>query len=229
VRDYVVNQQFRRDYWVKGPRRLSAVAQVEHWSNLKVLLITPRQDVDLKAIGSLGEAKLNDDVYKPVLDLLADHKPKTVGQLEAALGKALNRSQLWQAITILAGKNDLMLVQDEQNQSKAKAGTEKLNRHLVSRACSYAEVDYLASPVCGGGIAVPRLSQLFIQSRLTGGKTAEAAAKFAWQVISGQGQQVIREGKALVSAEDNLAELNRLAVEFTEKRRPVLKALGIEC
>ena len=100
---------------------------------------------------------------------------------------------------------------------------------MVSRACSYAEVDYLASPVCGGGIAVPRLSQLFIQSRLAGGKTAEALAKFAWQIISAQGQQVIREGKALVSAEDNLAELNRLAVEFTEKRRPVLKALGIEC
>ena len=29
VRDFCVNQQFRRDYWVKGPRRLGAVAQAE--------------------------------------------------------------------------------------------------------------------------------------------------------------------------------------------------------
>lgn len=229
VRDYIVNQQFRRDYWVKGPRRMSAVAQVEQWSNLKVLLVTPRQDVELKAIGAVGEAKLNEEVYKPVLDLLADHKPKTVGQLEVALGTALNRSQLWQAITILTGKNDLALVQDDQSQAHAKGACEKLNRYLVDRARSYAEVDFLASPVSGGGVPVPRLNQLFIQSRLSGGKTAEAAAKFAWQVISGQGQFVIREGKTLETAEDNLAELNRLATEFTEKRRPVLKALGIDC
>ncbi|OFW28202.1 MAG: hypothetical protein A3H97_23965 [Acidobacteria bacterium RIFCSPLOWO2_02_FULL_65_29] len=25
ARDFMVNQQFRRDYWVKGPRRLSAL------------------------------------------------------------------------------------------------------------------------------------------------------------------------------------------------------------
>lgn len=229
VRDYIVNQQFRRDYWVKGPRRLSAVAQVEHWSSLKVLLVTPRQEVELKAIGALGEAKLNEDVYKPVLDLLADHKPRTVGQIETALGSAMTRAQLWQVIAILTGKHDLALVQDDPVQARAKASAEKLNRYLLDRARSYAEVDFLASPVSGGGIAMPRLSQLFIQSRLSGAKTPEAAAKFAWQIISGQGQQVIREGKALESTDDNMAELNRLATEFIEKRRPVLKALGIDC
>ncbi len=229
VRDYIINQQFRRDYWIKGPRRLSAVAHVEHWSRIKVLLTTARQDVELKANGALGEAKLNEDVYKPVLDLLADHKPRTVGQIEAALGTAMTRAQLWQVIAILAGKNDLALVQDEQHQAQAKASSDKLNRHLLERARSYAEVDFLASPVCGGGVPVPRLNQLFIQARLQGAKTVEAAAKFAWQVISSQGQQVLRDGKALESADDNLAELNRLAQEFVDKRRPVLKALGIDC
>lgn len=229
VRDYIVNTQFRRDYWVKGPRRLSAVAQVECMSSLKILLVTARPDVVLKAAGSIGEANLNEAIYVPLLDLLADHRPKTLGQLEAALGTAVTRSQLWQAVLILAGKGDIALVQDEQRQARAKGTASKLNRYLLERAKAYADVDFLASPVTGGGVAVPRITQLFLLSRLSGGKTPESAAQLAWNVINGQGQKVLRDGKPLETAEENLAELNQLACEFWDKRIPVLKALGIDC
>ena len=228
VRDYIINTQFRKDYWIKGPRRLSAVAQVERMNALKLQLVTPRVDVQLKVVGSLGEAKLNESNYAPVLDLLADYRPRTVGQLEAALGATLTRSQLWQVVLILVGKGDLALVQDDQSQARGKASAGKLNRYVIERAKAYAEVDFLASPVTGGGVAVPRLNQLFILSRQAGGKTPENAAQLAWQIISGQGQKVLREGKPLESDEDNLAELSRLATEYMGKWQPVLKALGIE-
>ncbi len=228
VRDYIINTQFRKDYWIKGPRRLSGVAQLERMNALKLQLVTPRADVQLKVNGALGEAKLNESNYVPLLDLLADYRPKTVSQLEAALGASVNRAQLWQTVLILVGKGDLSLVQDEQSQARGKATAGKLNRYLIERAKAYAEVDFLASPVTGGGVAVTRLTQLFILSRMAGGKTAEDAAQLAWQIISGQGQKVLRDGKALESDADNLAELTRVATEFMNKWRPVLKALGID-
>ena len=45
VRDFMVNQQFRKDYWVKGARKLSALEQAEALRQQKVILINNRNDV----------------------------------------------------------------------------------------------------------------------------------------------------------------------------------------
>ena len=98
ARDFMVNQQFRRDYWVKGPRRLSALTQSESLRREKFILVTPRADVSLKVSGSLGEATLQEPVYGPVLDALADHRAKTLAQVEQAVqAKSINFAQLLQA------------------------------------------------------------------------------------------------------------------------------------
>lgn len=47
------------------------------------------QRFDLKVRGAAGEAKLSEEVYRPVIDLLADHTVKTIGELEAALCPAV--------------------------------------------------------------------------------------------------------------------------------------------
>lgn len=85
TRDFMVNQQFRRDYWVKGARKLNTLEQLEALRAQKVILTVHRPDVSLKVTGSLGEANMSENVYAPILDLLADHKPKTIGQIEQAL------------------------------------------------------------------------------------------------------------------------------------------------
>lgn len=40
-------------------------------------------------------------------------------------------------------------------------------------------------------------------------------------------QRILRDGKTIDSAEENLAELERQAEEFAVKRLPVLEALGV--
>jgi hypothetical protein len=44
VRDFMVNQQFRRDYWVKGARRLSALEQSEALRQQRVMLTSRGRD-----------------------------------------------------------------------------------------------------------------------------------------------------------------------------------------
>ena len=58
TRDFCVNQQFRKDYWVKGCRTLTALEQVEALRGQRILLAQHRADVGLKVTGSLGEASL---------------------------------------------------------------------------------------------------------------------------------------------------------------------------
>lgn len=228
TRDFMVNQQFRRDYWVRGARRLPALAQAEAFRREKFILVAPRADVSLKVTGSLGEAKLQEAVYGPVLDALADHHAKTFAQVEQAVQpRGVNFSQLTQAMMVLGGAGQVAPAQEESVVAKAKRQTERLNAHLMDKSRGGSDIGYLASPVTGGGINVSRFHQLFLLARLQGRKQPAEWAQFVWQTLAGQGQRIVKEGKALESAQDNVAELTRQANEFAEKRLPILRALEI--
>ena len=77
----MVNQQFRRDLWIKGPRRLNPLEQAEALRAQRVILTRHHPEIELKVTGSLGEANLSEAIYTPILDQLADHKPHSLGQL----------------------------------------------------------------------------------------------------------------------------------------------------
>ncbi len=228
VRDFMSNAQFRRDYWVKGARQLGSIEREELLRAQRVILVTARDAVELKTSGTLGEATLNEGIYAPILDLLADHKPRTLGQIEASVkAKGVSFSQVLQAVMILAGKGSLAFAQDDALAAKARRSTDKLNLHLMSKCRSSNDFAYLASPVTGGGVNVSRVQQLFLLARNQGKKQPQEWAQFVWQHLQAMNQRLTKEGQALESAEENLAELTRQAAEFAEKRLPVLEALKI--
>jgi SAM-dependent methyltransferase len=228
VRDFMVNQQFRRDYWVKGARKLSTLEQAEALRAQKVALVTHRPDVSLKVTGALGEATMSEAVYNPILDLLADHKPKTLGQIEQAVkDKGVVFAQVMQAALVLTGAGHLAAVQDDAVIGKAKKHTEKLNAHLINKARGSSDISYLASPVTGGGVTIGRFQQLFLLAIRQGKKLPAEWALFVWDIFSAQGQRIVKEGKTLETTEDNLAELADQAQTFADKQLPALKALGI--
>lgn len=228
VRDYMVNQQFRKDYWVKGARKLSVLEQAEALRQHRFVLTTPRVDVPLKVTAALGEANMTESVYGPVLDAMADHKIKTVAQLEQLVkDKGVNFGQLNQAILILAGGGHVQLAQEEQVANKARKSSDKLNAYLINKARGGADASHLASPVTGGGITVGRFAQLFLLARSQGAKQPAEWAQFAWNLLAAQAQQIIKEGKQLETAEENLTELNAQARAFADKQLPILRALMV--
>ena len=72
VRDYFINQQFRRDVFVKGPRRLSRLDQMEALKSQAFVLTTPPDEIPMKVKGALAEATLQEAIYRPVIEVLAD-------------------------------------------------------------------------------------------------------------------------------------------------------------
>lgn len=228
VRDYCVNQQFRRDLWVKGARKLNVYERAEAVRRQRVILFMDRASVELKVRGSLGEAALHAHIYNPLLDHLADGAAHTVADLEAA-GRAagITDHQVFSAIQILVGMGVLQVAQDPAQIEAAKPDCARLNALLVSRADTRPQVDYLASPVTGGGIPVSRFQQLFVAAIADGAATPQAWAAHAWARIEALGQKLLKDGQLVEAAEENLAELTRQAEEFQAKRLPVLRALGI--
>lgn len=228
LRDYMTNQPFRREYWVKGPCKLSVLDQVEGVRNQRVMLLKPRQDVQLKIKGVLGEADLAESIYSPVLDELADLKPRTLGQLETQLSvRNIGLAQITQAVLILLGKGDLDVVQEDRHIDKAKTTADKINMALMQKSRSREDIAVLASPMTGGGVSVDRLEQLFLLAMVQGRKQPQEWVSMVWELFAVQGQRVLKDGLLLETAAENLAELHALAGSFASKRLPILKALRI--
>lgn len=228
VRDFMINQQFRRDYWVKGARPMAPAELAEALRAERVVLTTPRADIALKTTGALGEATLAEAIYAPLLDALADHKVRSIGELERMLqGRNVNFQQLRQAIAILVHNNQVAPAQADAATAKARKQTDRLNAHLARKARTSPEMSYVASPVTGGGHAIGRFGLLFLDAVGQNKKQAGELAAHAWAILAAQGQRLVKDGKPVESPDDNLAELTQQARTFLDKQGPILKALQV--
>lgn len=228
VRDFIVNRAFRRDYWIKGARRLTALEQTEAARRQRFVLVEQRSRVSLTAVGALGAGAMQEAIYGPILDVFAEQAPHTVGELEEQLrpGK-ITLAQIVEAMLVLVGNGSMQPAQDEAATAQAAPVAGRLNAFLLEKARSAGDNVHLASPLTGGGVFVPRLEQLFLLARSRGEANPQDWAAFCWQLLSAQGHRVLKDGKPLAKAQDNIRELTRQAGEFADQRLPILKALRI--
>lgn len=227
MRDYMVNQQFRRDVFVKGGLPAPNRVLVETWLDLRLALSTNRADVPLTVRGALGEANLSPEVYNPILDALKE-MPKTLRELMTNSTIAgFGWERIRQALTMLVGAGHLQPCLSAKDEGKRARTTKSFNQAVMQRAQDSGELLFLASPVTGGGLVVDRLQQLFLKAMEEGRKQPEDWAGAAWPVLASQGQRIVKEGKPLENPEDNLAELTTQARAFAEKQLPVLRSLQV--
>jgi len=228
VRDYMINQQFRRDIWIKGPRRLSAPEQARRLNAMRFVLLSQRSTVPMHVQGARGQAQVQEEVYAPILDELArnNHAPKTFGEIVEALPK-IGFGRAAQAILLLVGAGHVSPAQAANVAQEVKPRCQALNKHIIRLSESTADVGVLASPVTAGAVNVTRMEQIFIAALGAGKNDAKAIAKAAWGVLKPQGHKVGKDGKALETDDENLTELASQAKVMLDTRLPILKAAGV--
>ncbi|WP_186190079.1 class I SAM-dependent methyltransferase [Burkholderia gladioli] len=220
VRDVCLNRSLRRDYWIKAPRRLDDAARDAALRAHRVVLALPRASVILKVRGTLGEAALPEALYGPILDVLADHQPTALGKIEQALrARAITLERIVKAVTLLIGTGALVNAQDDEQIDRARAGAERLNVAICEAARTSDEVGFLASPVAGSGVLMPRVAQLFLLARRQDKPDPVQWAEFAEGVLN----VAAPPGDTAVSLAERVAQARR----FAELHLPVLQALGI--
>lgn len=226
--DFLWNQQFRRDCWIKGPRKIDPDKQIKLLRKQRVVQTRPRSDVVLKVSGYLGEASMQRDIYDPILDMLASNGPVVLEEMEQSLAaSSIGIKEIVQAIMILIGKGDAGLAQTDEEIAYAQATTDKLNKHLVAEAEFSKEVGFLVSPVTTTGIDVNRVEQLFILAQLNGISDTVGWANYAWNKLVQRGERITKEGQVIYSEADNQNELKRLALVFSQDKSPLLLKLKI--
>jgi len=171
---------------------------------------------------------LTENIYAPILDLMADHRIRSLAQIEKSVkDKGITFAQLIQTVLVLCGNGTFSAVQDDAATTKAKKHTDKLNTHLMLKARTSNDITFLASPVTGGGVMVGRFHQLFMLALQQGKKEPEDWAAFVTTILAAQGQKIVKEGKPMDTPEEQMAELTTQAQAFAAKQLTILKALQI--
>ena len=228
VRDFLTNQQFRRDLWIKGARRWDSLRLAEAMRDLRATLVTAPEDVSMKIESGLGPLTMHENIYKPILEALADRQAREIREVASRVAAAgVTYAQVMQAVLVLGSRGDIALRHEGADLPEVRARTDRFNQSLIERARGSADVAFLASPVTGGGVSVPRFHQMFILARQKGAKTADDLARAVWKMLSQQGQRLVKDGQAVASEEDNIAGLAAEARTFLDKRVPLLRALGV--
>ena len=106
VRDYMVNQQFRRDLYTRGARRLSPLERIERLHQQRITLSVAPDEIPFEVESGLGKVSLKGEIYAPIIEELAagDSSVKTIGELaERPRIAALAPGALSEALSVLIG------------------------------------------------------------------------------------------------------------------------------
>ena len=226
ARDYFINRQFRKDIFVRGIRRITPLERLDKILEMRYILLLPAENVPLKFAASGGEVSLSEAVYRPILEFLQEDnfRPKTFNEY-LKRKPAQDPKGLLEIIIILVNGNHIMPCQSETAVKLVKKSCERLNAHICERSKFEDAINFLASPLTGQGISVNRFQQIFLSQYKSGDKTADKLAAAAWKIFARQGQRLIKDGKAIESPEENLAQMKTLAETFLTKQLPIFKAL----
>ncbi len=218
----------RRDYWVKGVRRLSANEQMERFNELHVVLTRAAEDASLTVQAPIGEANLQEETSRPLLDELSGNRVKSIGDLIRKLqSEQRTVVSLLHSLLVLMGGNQISPANDNPS-ARIKRQCERLNRFIKNRSRDFDDIHSLASPVTGGGIPVSRIHQLFLLGVEEKAATGAELARVAWRHLEARNQRLLKDGKPLETDAENLAELESRAEDFLTKARPVYSALGVQ-
>jgi SAM-dependent methyltransferase len=228
IRDYFVNRQFRRDLYQRGIRRLAPAEMREQTLATRIVLGRPVDTIPMTVTGGQGAATLQESIFSPFLETLGarDYAPKSFNDLQQAMPE-FSLAQLVMTGAVLVGAGHALPCQPEASALLVRDNCAALNQRLLERARTRDDVNYLASSVTGGGIAVGRFEQLFLLASSGGCELPADWARFVWHLVSEQGHRVLKDGVALATPEENLAELTAQANYFAAGRLPILRALGI--
>ena len=234
AKDFILNRQFRKDLWIKGPVKLAPLERAIGLRDVRVVLNIPASEVKLKMNSGLGEISFNESVYQPIIDFLSDHQIHAIRELENHFaasggdsGPSITLAKITHAIFLLLGTRQLALAQDDAVTSAVQTPSTALNNFFFDKAKSSNDLAYLASPITGGGVNANRFEMLFLLAITEGASEPQSWAVSAWRVLSSQGHRLVNQGVTLESDQDNLNELTLKAKEFEQKRLITFRALGI--
>lgn len=227
TRDVLVNQQFRRDIFIKGEGKLHPVEQQEALTSQLFVMILAADKFPKTVQATLGEGKLNPEIYDPIAEFLSsdNFRPKTIAEMmKSPLFGKLTLPQVIQAMTILSSADAIAPCHDDDIFALQRSKCSALNSELCRQAENSANVGHLASPRTGTGLIVSRFDQLFLRAEQINQKDP---ISWIWSLLQRSNEKFLSEGKPLQTEKENREKLRTLHKEYLTEKRPIFHRMGI--
>ncbi|WP_134496346.1 class I SAM-dependent methyltransferase [Microvirga pakistanensis] len=223
VRDHIVNQQFRRDIFVKGPLRLSRRSVADRWRETRIAL-TNAGNASHEVKGIRHTLNIQPALIGNLVSTL-EAGPRSLREIMGLPAfKDHNLENMIQVISILIEQNALHPCLPEQGQSERKIRTDYFNKAVAERTGEGAQLTTLASPVLGGGVSHDPINLLVW---LALHNKEEDIPGAVWNSMTQAGLKLTKDGKTLQTKEENLAELKLLLSSHETKTQPIWRTLGL--
>lgn len=228
VKDYLFNTSFRKDVFVRGARQMSQVRRLEVLSQFGLAMVVPRAKATLTFKLPSGETKGKEELYEPLFDAL-DEGPKTFGELSKLAPFAQVSSGMWEQMAALLAASGQALVFNKPAAPASGAQALAMNRALAAHARYGDDYQVMASPLLGSAVATGLIERM-LYAALSKGISEDDPAKLAravWGMLGPLGRRIVKDGKELTTAEENLPEIEKGIREIIEMRMPIWRKLGM--
>ena len=228
IRDFMVNQQFRRDFFVKGKMPLALPQQEAAIDELLLVLTTPAKEFAYQTNARLGQVGFKKEIYQPILELMSDYKPHSVGsvvqKLLASNNPKLTLENLYESIRTLFCVGVLAAATNDISK-ESKERCLKINQALL-RGKEIAEIHALATPVLQGAVHIQdvgfRILSLLQQEPQL--KPHDVIEKL-FAAIQKSGNTMNKEGKEVTDPKEQKKIITDFVNSFMEHYLPMYKAL----
>lgn len=236
VYDFMINNQFRKDIWLKGPRKMSRIRAQEVLGQSRFILAVPVEKLTEKVNTTYGEVSFSPAIFEIFRTGLGDGKIHTIAELDK-IAKSLATSEdppegldkvsyisLAHNLAVLEAGGLAYSCQDKNERQHAATTAKNLNNFILNSALESGDITFMASPVTGGGIAVSRLNQLFMLAMKKGAKNVQELTAQIQAWLPATGQTLLKEGKPIEESEIP-GYLNEQIEGFLGKTLPVYRNL----
>lgn len=223
--DYILNRNFRQDYWIKGSVSLDPISRREKLKNENIVLCMPYEWIPKFITGHLGKAELDATLYSRIIEILRDHK---IHQLSTVTSKLNNFGIRFEtSITMINTLIALGAVAIVNRKFLSHDKASRLNSFLLQQSLSPKDISHLASPIIGGGIKISKVRQLFIRGILDGLNEPEELVEYIFKLLKEDKSDSAGSNTVLDAFSAQRGALIADAASFKNHSQELLKALKI--
>ncbi|OGT98219.1 MAG: hypothetical protein A2X80_06605 [Geobacteraceae bacterium GWB2_52_12] len=222
AKDFTVNQQFRRDVFTKGRKRMFPNAHRELVSRCRFELAIPIGKDKLMLHLTPRGANFASELYKLILHVLNEHQRSLDELLQNQHIARFGSDNVLQAVMVLLSSGYILPAVDPSPEAIASARL--FNYAMLERTALDNKPLYLASPVVQTGIELDWVERLLLLCELT---DSGDPSIFVSSILRECNYALVKDDAVIQSWEENLEELERQIRSFNECLLPLLKRLGV--
>jgi len=226
LKDYIVNKQFRRDVYVKGPQQLSVRDQRQRISELIFSRTLMSKTLPEKFALPIGEIVPKPGTISALLNSVGERPTSGADLLASGQRAGILDSDTVLILLLLISAGALSPARPDHDKVDRTSG-HRLNSALMQASAAADTHRFLASPVLGSAIAAPFVDRIVGALAADRNTSDTDVAASAFDRLRAAGQSFRRDGQALAKSPENIAEIAKMVREFREVRLPVWRSLAL--